>query len=558
MNKIICILMAAVTFAFGADRNAPERYRISYPKFIPAYSTFEISLITSNNYPDADTLEIYIVPDSKVSLNKIELRSLFARKNLKYVPVNLAGADNQAYKTVLDLSDSTFAPGIFFQLLFGLKSESSRNSVVKIMGVYKENGAVVGRINPQAAADSEDDFINARLSFYKPQQNAGSALQFTGNSRLEISGLNTDAKNLLVDFWFKETGGSENIFSAGSAVNPDLSYTLSTNSFQMLSVSKNNQLIEDFNSLFLSNKNWYHISVDFSFSDNQVSFYCNGMSIGNTDLPAFTSPGDLTFGFGSKDSKNNFSLDLLRMVNLGNTVDVAFANRNYLDFIADSSSVIYQLAFDDGGGLNVQNSYINMKAFNLQYVRSNAPIFARAPELNISVHGDSYDLRWSGGDYRQADHYVLQKSANNSGFKDVYQVSADNDNPAEYSFTDSKDETADVVYYRIKQINSDGSAVYSSQVKVGQGTQEPFIIQPNYPNPFNPKTSIVVNFLVGAQADITIYNLEGKVITNLYKGFLSQGIHTFLFDATDLPSGIYLCKVTTPDYSEIKKMVLTK
>ncbi len=558
MNKIICILLAAITLAFGTERNAPERYRISYPRYIPAYSSFEVSLITTNYYPDADTLEVYMIPDSKVSLVKIELRSVFKKKILKFSPADLPGANYQAYKTVINLADTVFTPGLFFQLLFGLNSESSSQSEIKIMGVFKQNGVIIGRINPDALNGFADEYIKAKLYFYKPQKNAGSALQFTGSSRLKISGLQTDAKNLLIDFWFKETGGSENIFSVGSLNDPNLSYSLSTNSFQMLSVTKNGNLIENLNSLFLSNKNWYHLTSDFQFADNSIMFYCNGSFVGKTGLQAFTNPGDLTFNFGSPDAGNSFTIDLLRFVNLGNTIDVAFANRNYMDFIADSSSVIYQFSFDNGDNLNISTDGIKTETVNLRYVRSNAPIFARAPELNISILNSSYSLRWSGGDYQQADHYVLQKSANNSEFKDIYQAIADNSDPSEYSFTDSKDETADVVYYRVKQVNSDGSAVYSSQVKVGQGALEPFVVQPNYPNPFNPKTSIVVNFLVGSQADITVYNLEGKEITKLFKGFLPQGSHTFSFDGTDLPSGVYLYKITTPAYSEIKKMVLTK
>ena len=75
---------------------------------------------------------------------------------------------------------------------------------------------------------------------------------------------------------------------------------------------------------------------------------------------------------------------------------------------------------------------------------------------------------------------------------------------------DQKDESSEVVYYRVKQVDKDGSIVYSSQVKVGQGLFEPFIVEQNYPNPFNPKTSIVVELLEDTQVKVIVYNLEGK------------------------------------------------
>ena len=171
---------------------------------------------------------------------------------------------------------------------------------------------------------------------------------------------------------------------------------------------------------------------------------------------------------------------------------------------------------------------------------------------------NSYELDWSGGDYKQADYYVLEKSSKNSEYETVFRIEADNLNEKNYSFLDQKDESSDVVYYRVKQVDKDGSIVYSSQVKVGQGLFEPFIVEQNYPNPFNPKTSIVVELLEDAQVKVIIYNLEGKEVVTLQDGPLSKGVHKFTFDATDLPSGVYLYKIETPEYSQTKKMVLTK
>jgi len=95
-------------------------------------------------------------------------------------------------------------------------------------------------------------------------------------------------------------------------------------------------------------------------------------------------------------------------------------------------------------------------------------------------------------------------------------------------------------------------------VKIGQGITEPFIVEQNYPNPFNPTTSIVVDLLQDSDVQIIIYNLEGKEIAKLFKGFLTSGTHKFSFDASELPSGIYLYKVSTPEFSSTKKMILTK
>jgi hypothetical protein len=137
-------------------------------------------------------------------------------------------------------------------------------------------------------------------------------------------------------------------------------------------------------------------------------------------------------------------------------------------------------------------------------------------------------------------------------------VQADNTQEKSYSFVDAPDINSEVVYYRIKQQNYDGSVVYSPQVKIGQGTTEPFTTGQNYPNPFNPITNIEVDLIQDSEIEITIYSLDGTEITKLYKGFLSKGVYKFDFDGEGLPSGIYLYKVSAPNFTQTKKMILTK
>jgi hypothetical protein len=104
----------------------------------------------------------------------------------------------------------------------------------------------------------------------------------------------------------------------------------------------------------------------------------------------------------------------------------------------------------------------------------------------------------------------------------------------------------------------DGSVLYSSRVKVGQGFSEPFLLSRNFPNPFNPLTSIDIELFRDSDIRVIVYNLEGKEIASLFEGNLTKGKHTFSFDASEYPSGVYLCRVQTPDFSQTTKMILTK
>jgi len=80
----------------------------------------------------------------------------------------------------------------------------------------------------------------------------------------------------------------------------------------------------------------------------------------------------------------------------------------------------------------------------------------------------------------------------------------------------------------------------------------------NYPNPFNPTTQISLSLPEAADVRLEIYNITGQKVTTLVAGRLEAGQHTIEWNASDVASGIYLYRLTTPEYVETKKMLLLK
>ncbi|MCX6166325.1 MAG: Omp28-related outer membrane protein, partial [Ignavibacteriae bacterium] len=85
-----------------------------------------------------------------------------------------------------------------------------------------------------------------------------------------------------------------------------------------------------------------------------------------------------------------------------------------------------------------------------------------------------------------------------------------------------------------------------------------YCLSQNYPNPFNPKTNIKFSIPKNTFVELKVFDILGKEIISLCNQSLKKGLYNAEFDATSLPSGTYLYKLKTNEYSETKRMVLIK
>jgi hypothetical protein len=80
----------------------------------------------------------------------------------------------------------------------------------------------------------------------------------------------------------------------------------------------------------------------------------------------------------------------------------------------------------------------------------------------------------------------------------------------------------------------------------------------NFPNPFNPSTKITFILPEAGIVKLTIHNIIGEVISTLVNKRMEEGIHSVVFDASSLPSGIYIYQIEVNDFVSTKKMILIK
>jgi hypothetical protein len=89
-------------------------------------------------------------------------------------------------------------------------------------------------------------------------------------------------------------------------------------------------------------------------------------------------------------------------------------------------------------------------------------------------------------------------------------------------------------------------------------TIEDFILEQNFPNPFNPTTSIKYTLPKSGPVRLAVFNLLGQEVAMVYEGVQASGTHDVDFDSGELPSGIYFYRLQTPEFVATKKMVIAK
>ena len=558
MFKIFTIGISLVWFSIVTGQSFGDNFKLAYPDLVHQGKSFEVSIITSNEFEIADMLDLYIIPKSGIKPDAFYLQIDNQVMEIEYTSASTEGYLYDAVMFSIDLTQSAFENGSsFFQILMRFKSEFVDYSEIEFYGEFRKNNRLVDYLNSTSKQLMSDypNHYRIKINFYKSRIRE-KALLLQPNSEFSIRTDLNIQNNMLFEYWINLTQNREPFLEIKNNSTNLVEYSLVTNEYQILTCESafNNEL--SMTPHFMPDNGWNHISILFSFTESKIDFYCNEKKFSEFEMPSNLSANDLRFSF-TNEGAANFQIDQLRVIDYNESITASFKNRTFSNFISDSSEVKVQFSFNETTLPDLLSQEF-LFLDNVVLIASDAPIFERAPGLNIEVFNNYYELTWSGGDFENAKHYIVERSDGENAFVEIYNIDADNLKDKKFSFITDRGKNFEIIYYRVKQINKDGSVVYSSQVKIGQGELEEFIINQNFPNPFNPSTQISIEVLVDSNFEILVYSLEGKEVGVLHNGFLAKGKYQFKFDGSELPSGIYLYKVSSPNFSRTKKMILAK
>jgi hypothetical protein len=184
------------------------------------------------------------------------------------------------------------------------------------------------------------------------------------------------------------------------------------------------------------------------------------------------------------------------------------------------------------------------------------------------IFENKVELNWSTATELNNHGFEIERSLDNTswstiGFREGNGTVTEQQN---YFFSDDISEiSSPKLYYRLKQIDFDGSFEYSEVVKV-EITPSKFSLEQNYPNPFNPSTSIQSAISSAQFVTLKVYDLLGREIAIPVNEEKPAGSYKVEFNASNLPSVFYFYRLIAGDLStssgqsfiETQKMIIIK
>lgn len=296
-----------------------------------------------------------------------------------------------------------------------------------------------------------------------------------------------------------------------------------------------------------------------------------------TNVPQFylctehsDGPADLTMGLGLYSFtirvggiiKDYFEIDY-RTSSLPESFNYSGSGDVNLEFDVRTGKIYYgssRVEFPTSTAIWIEKPWITDIKTELEPL---APL-----DFEINSYNGNPHLNWNASDSPDdyVTNYVIYRSLVSgqnppSTFSRIATIPHNQTDFIDYELSIGGPVTA---YYKVTALNGLRESAFTPtlNLKVGlsKETTEKYIcnIEQNYPNPFNPTTQIKFSLAKETYIKLTVFNTLGQQVSELFNGILKEGSHDFEFSGSELPTGIYYCKIEGNDFNEIIKMLLVK
>ena len=187
------------------------------------------------------------------------------------------------------------------------------------------------------------------------------------------------------------------------------------------------------------------------------------------------------------------------------------------------------------------------------------PVPVELVSFTATSNGKEVILNWSTATELNNQLFEVQRSFEGSEFATIGFVYGKGTTTERQDYIYNDKILADGKYsYRLKQIDYLGSYEYSDIIEIELRVFNSYLLEQNFPNPFNPTTTIGFGLQNKSNVKITILNSVGEEVAVLLNKEKEAGYHQVEFNAASLPSGVYFYQLRAVDYIQTRKMILLK
>jgi hypothetical protein len=189
------------------------------------------------------------------------------------------------------------------------------------------------------------------------------------------------------------------------------------------------------------------------------------------------------------------------------------------------------------------------------------PVPVELISFSTYVSGKTIRLNWSTATETNNSHFDIQRKFDATEWKTIGSIKGNGTTTQiqHYSFSDDlRNSSSRKIFYRLKQVDLDGSFSYSNEINIDNNISSSFELEQNYPNPFNPSTKIRFNIPMIEKVKIEVFNAAGNKVATLLNGLKEAGSHEVQFVAENLASGVYFYKLSVGNLIQTKKMLLIR
>jgi len=258
-------------------------------------------------------------------------------------------------------------------------------------------------------------------------------------------------------------------------------------------------------------------------------------------------------------------------------VSLKYGQLSFTDFDNDLDSDVILT------GRYANEDYVSALFENFSELQNTQPL--PPTEISAEVDEDMVTLNWNRGDDAEtpslALNYNIRVGRDSEGF-DIFSPLATDEGfllkPHAGNMLNSLGTTISGLpngtYYASVQaidnsfVGSEFSAEISFEItesSVNADDMSPILtrLQGNYPNPFNPTTTIAFDLAAETQVSLEVYNAKGQKVKTVLQENLAAGAHSIVWDGKDsnnraVASGVYFYQLQAADYTKTKKMMLLK